>query len=155
MSLKRFTTMDIADNNELAIDYIHGEGRIGVIVKLKVDNPALKHNQMVKEKCFDLALHIAAYAPLFLSKENVPEDYIKEQEEIFLKQAKNLGKPEKVLNGIVKGKLNKHFSEICVMEQGFVKEDKKKVSQVLKELSQEVGGQVEISDYLYFKVGVE
>lgn len=154
MVIKRFRVLDIADD-EIASEYIHGDGKIGVIVKLKVSDPGIKDNEKLKELAFDLALHIAAYAPLYLSTDKIDGSYIKEQEEIARKQAANLGKPEKVIEGIVKGKLNKHFSSICLLEQGFVKEEKTKTRQIVNNLGKELGCDIQISDYMYFKTGVE
>jgi len=158
MGLRRFDRIQASDD-ELLVSYTHGEGRIGVIVKLKVDDAALKDNEKVGQTAFDLALHIAAFAPLFLSQKAVDESYVKEQEELFMKQVENdpnlQGKPEKVLQSIVKGKLGKHLSTVCLMDQGFVRDEKQKVSKVLEALGKEVGGSVDVSGYLYYKVGEE
>ena len=83
------------------------------------------------------------------------EAYTKEQTEIFMKQAENLGKPEKVLQGIVKGKLNKHFSNICLLDQPFVKDDKNSLANVLAAIGKEAGGELKIEDFVYYKVGEE
>jgi elongation factor Ts len=154
ITLRRFKVIK-ANPDELLAHYIHGEGKIGVIVKIKVSDPALKENEKVKETAFDLALHAAAFAPLYLSGNDVDNVYLKEQEEIFMKQAEKLGKPENVIKGIVKGKINKHLGEICLLDQGFVKDEKKKVSLVLKDLSKEVGGNIDVTDFLYYKIGSE
>ena len=82
--------------------------------------------------------------------------YLKEQEDIFTTQANNLGdKPEKVIQGIVKGKLNKHLAQICFVDQGFVKEDKKSVQQIVDETAKLVGGTIKLVDYAYIAVGQE
>jgi elongation factor Ts len=154
MSLKRFKTLSIEDN-EMVRDYIHGEGNIGVIVKLKADKAEILEKDVVKEFAFDCALHVAAFKPLFLNRDAVDAAYKQEQEEIFRKQAESLEKPANVLDGIIKGKMNKHFSEICLLDQGFVKEEKKSVSAKLKEVAKEAGGSLEITDYVYYKVGDE
>ena len=153
MSLRRFDTIS-KDDNEIFSSYIHGEsGRMGGIVKVRTDDPALLQRDEVKEFAFDTALHVVAFRPLYLSQADVDDAYKKEQEEIFLQQAKNLGKPEKVLQGIVQGKLKKHFSEICFLDQGFVKDEKKSVSAVAKEVGKAVGGTVSITGYLVYSVG--
>lgn len=152
MTLKRFRTIPVGEN-EYAIDYIHGAGNIGVIVKFRSDNKAVFENEAVKALAFDCALHAAAFNPVALSEAQVPAGYMKEQEEIFRKQTEGLGKPENILQGIVKGKISKHLSEICFLNQPFVKDDKKKVSQVLAEASKEAGGKIEITDYIYYKLG--
>jgi len=154
MTLRRVKSISCKDN-ELLMDYTHGEGKIGVIVKLKSENPESLKNQKVRDFAFNSALHIAAYNPPFLSKELVEDSYLKEQEEIFTAQTKKLGKPENILQGIVKGKLNKHLSEICFLNQAFVKDDKKSVQEVINELGKEVGDSISITDYIYYKVGEE
>ena len=104
---------------------------------------------------FDCALHAAAFAPLFLSRDKVSPEFLKEQEEIFTKQAENLGKPPNVVQGIIKGKVAKILSEICFMDQPFVKDDKRKVSKVLEDLSKEAGTKIELVGYTYMKLGAE
>ena len=142
--------------NNLVYSKIHARIRkIGVMVKFNLSDPSLRENPRVREVAFDLTLHTAAFAPMFLTRDQVAESYIKEQEEIFTKQAEKLGKPEKVLKGIVQGKMNKHLAEICFVDQPFVKDQNLKVSKVLDELNKEIGGQVRIDAYLYYKVGEE
>ena len=152
MELKNLKVIDIADD-EYVVDYIHGIGNIGTLIKLKSDNKDVFSNAAVKEFAFDSALHVAAFNPVALSPEAIDPAYIKEQEEIFTKQAESLDKPEKVIQGIIKGKLSKHLSEICFLNQPFVKDDKKKVSQVLAETAKAAGCKLEIADYIYFRVG--
>lgn len=154
MSLKRFTTLSIGEN-EMVKDYIHGEGSIGVLVKLKGDSAETIKNEAVQEFAFDCALHIAAFNPQFLDREQIDEKYKADQEAIFRKQAENLGKPEKVIDGIIKGKMNKHFSEICLLDQGFVKDDKTSVAKKMKEVAKQAGGTLELIDFVYYKVGDE
>ncbi len=153
MQLRHIATMPVVAN-EMLVEYVH-DNRIGVMLRFTLGDAKLKDNARVKEITFDCALHAAAFAPLFLSKDKVGAAFLKEQEEIFAKQAENLGKPANVLQGIIKGKLNKMLSEICLLEQPFVKDDKRKVSAVLEELSKEVGSKVALVDYAYMKLGGE
>ena len=152
MTLKRFKTLLVA-NNEYAADYIHGTGNIGTIIKLRAENPEVLQKDIVKTLASDLTLHAAAFAPMALSEKDIPDEYIKEQEDIFKKQTESLNKPENVLQGIIKGKLSKHLSEICFLNQPFVKDDKKKVSQVIADISKAAGSKIELSGYLYYKLG--
>ncbi|MBR3671743.1 MAG: elongation factor Ts [Spirochaetia bacterium] len=156
MTLPRFKVLEIADN-EYAAQYVHGVGNIGVIVKFKADSKALFDNEAVKAFAFDCALHVAAFAPVALSPDKISADYIKEQTEIFQAQMdqdpKMAEKPDKVKAGILQGKLNKHFAEICFLNQAFVKDDKKKVSQVMAETAKAAGGKLEIAEYVYYKLG--
>ncbi len=152
IALRRFKCIEAAAQ-DLLVEYVHGIGRIGVIVKARLSDAALKEQARVQEVIFDMALHTAAFAPLFLTRDQIGEDYLAEQEQVFRKQAEKLDKPEKVLAGIVKGKLSKHLSEICLLDQAFVKDESLKVKQVLQNLGKEVGGEVVIADFLYYKVG--
>ncbi len=152
ISLKRIRRMDIADD-ELVMDYIHGGGSIGILVKLKSEKKESLKDEKVRTMGFDCALHIAAFNPEFLSRDDIPPEELKEQEEIFTVQAKNLGRPEKVLAGIVKGKMNKHFGEVCFLDQAFVKDDKQSVAKVLEGLSKDVESKITVTDFIYFRVG--
>jgi elongation factor Ts len=153
MQLRRIVTMPVAAN-EVLVEYVH-DGRIGVMLRFVFGDAKAKDLPHVKEILFDCALHAAAFAPLFLSKDKVSPAFLKEQEEIFTKQAEQLGKPANVTQGIVKGKVAKMLSEICLLEQPFVKDDKRKVAKVLEELSKEAGTTITIADYTYLKLGAE
>jgi elongation factor Ts len=154
IALKRFKKMNISEN-EIVMNYIHGGGSIGILVKLESEKKEALDNEKVKTMGFDCALHLAAFNPEHLSRKDIPADYVKEQEEIFTVQAKNLGRPEKILEGIVKGKMNKHFSEICFLDQPFVKDDKQSVTKVLEALSKEVESKISVSEFIYYRVGEE
>ncbi|HUX13585.1 MAG TPA: translation elongation factor Ts [Spirochaetia bacterium] len=155
MSLRRFDLLKVA-SDELTVQYLHGDAaRIGVLVSVKADKPELLADEKVKEFAFDCALHVAAFSPMFLSEADVSEGYRKEQEEIFQVQAKNLGKPENVLPGIVKGKLKKLYSEICLLDQPFVKDDKRSVSKVAEDIGKAAGGKIAVSAFRYYRVGEE
>lgn len=155
MGIRRFKLLEKKDT-ERFVDYIHGEsGNIGVIVRVGTEPAAAIEHEAVRQFSFDVALHVAAFNPQFLSPETVDQQYLKEQEEIFLTQAKNMGKPEKVIQGIVQGKLKKHLSEICLTNQAFVKDDKKSLSQVAQEVGKEAGAEVKVLDFAYYSVGQE
>ena len=150
--LRRFKTFEFG-STDVVVDYIHGDGKIGVLVKLNTDSEATANNELVREFAFDCALHVAAYNPSFVSRSDVEKSYIDEQESIFRKQAESMDKPAKVIEGIIKGKLNKHLAEVVFVDQGFVKEEKTKVADVAKRISKEVGGTVSVSEYQYYRVG--
>jgi elongation factor Ts len=154
MALRRAQVLEYGENS-VVIDYIHGEGRIGVLVKASADKPEALKTDEVKTFIFDCALHIAAFSPFFLAEKDVDPAYMKEQEEIFTKQAENLGKPANVLQGIVKGKIKKHLAEVCFLEQPFVKDDKKSVKQVLADVGKQAGAALTIDAYVYYRLGEE
>ena len=151
MQLRRIVTIPVEPGESL-VEYVH-DGRIGVMVRFSFSDPKVMDNAKVKQVLFECALHAAAFAPLFLSKDRVSPAFLKEQEEIFAKQAENLKKPANVLQGIIKGKLNKMLAEICFLEQPFVKDDKRSVAKVLEDLGKETGAKITIVDYRYVKLG--
>jgi elongation factor Ts len=128
---------------------------MGTVVVLQAEDPSVFKNEQVVAFANDLALHVAAFNPLYLSSKHVDEAYLKEQTEIFTAQTLSLGKPEKVVAGIVQGKMNKHLSEVCFLQQPFVKDDSQSVEKVMQALSKEVGSNLSIGSYLCYKVGVE
>jgi elongation factor Ts len=101
----------------------------------------------------DCALHGAAFKPQYLAPANVAPDYIAKQTEIFLAQVAEDKKPEDVKKKIVEGKVKKHLADICFVEQGFVKEDKKSVAQMAAEIGKAAGGTVELVDYRVYRAG--
>lgn len=155
MSLRRFERIEKQDN-EIFASYIHGDsGRLGGIVRVRAEDASALEREDVKNFAFDCALHVVAFRPVSLSQDAVDPAYITEQKEIFMEQAKNLGKPEKVLEGIVQGKLRKHLAEICFVDQGFVKDEKKSVGSVAAEISREAGTTITVSGFLVYSVGEE
>jgi len=158
MGLKRLRLVK-ASSNEYLTQYIHGDGAIGVVVKCESDKPEIFKSEDVKSFIFSLALHIAAFNPFALDRSKIDQNWLKEQEEIFGKQMeqdeKLKGKPENVLKGILQGKVNKYLSEICLLEQGYVKDEKLTVAKAIEECSKKAGAKLAVNNYVYFKVGAE
>lgn len=152
MSLKQVVVLPLGEH-EFASSYVHGEGSLGVVVLFKTDNDALAKDPLVMEFANDCALHVAAFTPSYFSTSSVDPAYIAEQTEIFTAQAALLGKPAKVVEGIVKGKLSKHLAEICFLQQKFVKDDSVTVEQKAKEIGKTAGGVLEITNFTYVLAG--
>ncbi|HCC36996.1 MAG TPA: translation elongation factor Ts [Treponema sp.] len=156
MSLKRIKVVAAA-GGEFLVRYIHGDGNIGVVVKCASSNPEIFKDEEVKSFAFTLALHIAAFNPLALDRSKIDAGWLKEQEEIFRKQMeqdeKMKSKPANVLDGILKGKINKYLSDICFLEQAYVKDEKMTVAQALADCGKKAGADISVVDYVYFKVG--
>jgi elongation factor Ts len=156
MSLKRVKVL-IGTENDSFTSYIHGEGKIGVVVKLSSDKKEALADERVTTFAFDIALHIAAFNPMALDRSKIDQVHITEQEEIFRKQMqadeKIVGKPANVIESILKGKVNKYLSDICLLDQGFVKDEKQPVSKVLADLGKQIGAKLDIAEYVYFRVG--
>jgi len=158
MGLKRLCLVK-ASSNEYITQYIHGDGNIGIIVKCESDKPEIFKDEEVKAFVFTLALHIAAFNPAAIDRSKIDQGWLKEQESIFKiqmeKDEKLNGKPEKVLEGILQGKVNKFLSEICLMEQGYVKEEKITVAKAIEDCAKKAGAKLTLTDYVYYKVGAE
>ena len=152
MALKQLHVFEIGEN-EFASTYVHGNGALAVLVMFKSDDKKIFENDMVKEFANDCALHVAAFTPSYLNTDAVDAAYIKEQTEIFAAQAEKLGKPAKVVEGIVKGKLNKHLSEICFLQQPFVKDDSMSVEKKANEVGKAAGASLEIVNYAFLRAG--
>jgi elongation factor Ts len=137
--------------------YVHGEGSLAVIVKFRSDKGSAFEDEKVKTFVHDIALHIAAFNPMFLDETKPSSAWVQEQKEIFQKQVeldeKMKGKPEKVIQGILAGKLKKLMAEVCLLDQGFVKEEKTPVAQALAAVAKNAGAKLEIVDFVYVKVG--
>jgi len=158
MGLKRLCQVK-ASSNEYLTQYIHGDGNIGVVVKCESDKPEIFKDEDVKSFIFSIALHIAAFNPIAIDKTKVDQAWLKEQEEIFKVQMgqdeKLKGKPENVLEGILKGKVSKYLSEICLMDQGYVKDEKITVAKAVEECGKKAGAKLTVSEYVYYRVGAE
>jgi elongation factor Ts len=156
MSLSRIKLLKAADN-EYITHYTHGGGSIGVVVKLSADKPAVFQLDEVKELAHNLALHIAAFAPLVVAQSDLEPSFIEEQKNLINVQMENdedmKSKPPAALENILKGKLKKYLSEICLMDQGYVKDDNLTVAQFLAECNKKLDAVLSVKEYVYFKVG--
>jgi elongation factor Ts len=156
LGLKRIRVVK-ASGGECLTRYIHGEGAIGVVVKLGADKPEVLKDEAVKTLAFNIALHIAAFNPMAVDKAGIDPAFLAEQEAIFRKQLegdeKIREKPANVVDNILKGKVNKYLSEICLLDQGYVKDEKMTVAQVLAERGKQFGAKLSVNEYVYFKVG--
>ena len=157
MGLKRILLVKAAAGEYLT-SYIHGDGALGVVVKIKSDKTEVFAKDEFKELAHDLALHVAWANPGALDQNSIDPEYVKENESIFRKQMESdeslKGKPEKVLEGILSGKVSKLLKSISFMDQMFIKDDKLTVSQVIANTGKTLGAALSVSAYTYFKVGV-
>jgi elongation factor Ts len=155
ITLKRVLLVKAAAG-EFVHSYLHGV-KLGVIVKAKADKPEAFKNEKVIGFVHDVALHIAAFSPMFLDQSKPAPAWIKEQEEIFKAQValdeKLKAKPANVIEGILKGKLRKLMAEICLLDQGFVRDEKQSVAASMAAVGKEAGAKLEILEYNYIKVG--
>jgi len=133
--------------------YIHGGGRIGVMVEINVETDFAAKNQEFKDFCHDIAMQIAAHSPQYVRREEIPHEVIEKEKEI--KIAKNIldGKNQAIAEKIVVGQMEKYFAEVCLLEQGFIKDPDKTVEQVLKEKISVIGENMNIRRFVRFERG--
>ena len=133
--------------------YIHHGGQLGVLVEVNCESDFVARTDDFKELVHDVAMHIAAADPRFIRKEDVTPEVLAQEKEIARDRALNEGKPEKVVDKIVEGRLQKFYEEVCLLEQPFVKEATLTVGQLVKSKVAKVGGNITIARFVRFKVG--
>lgn len=137
----------------LVHSYIHPGSRIGVLIEINCETDFVARTQDVKNFAHDIGLHIAALKPLYLNPEEVDPNLLSRERDIFREQMKDSGKPEKIVEQIIEGKVNRFYSEICLMQQTFVKNDQFTVAQVLEELIAKTGENIRIKRFARFEIG--
>lgn len=135
------------------ISYIHGGGRIGVLVEINCETDFVARNESFQGFARDIAMHVAATNPRFLDRDAVPADILAKEREILKDQMKDQKKPDNILDKIIEGKINRFFEENCLMEQPFVKNPDITVSDYLKETIGKIGENIIISRYVRFELG--
>ena len=135
------------------ISYIHPGDKLGVLVEINCETDFVAKGEGFTTFAKDIAMHIAAASPLYLTKEDVPEDVIAKEKEIYETQAKNENKPEKVIEKIAEGRIAKFYNEICLMEQNFVKDDKVKIQELVKSAIAKFGENINIARFVRFNLG--
>lgn len=135
--------------------YVHFNGRVGVLVEVNCETDFVARTDDFQELVKDLALHIASQNPIGVTQDDVPADLVARERAIFEQQVKDSGKPAAVQGKIVDGKLKKFFSERVLLEQPFVKEDKKTVGDLVKEVSGRLGENIVVRRFARFEVGAD
>ncbi len=133
--------------------YIHAGGKIGVLVEINCETDFVARNENFQNFARDIAMHIAASNPRFLSRQAVPADIIAKEREIFMDQARQSGKPEAVLSKIVDGKVDKFYQENCLLEQSFIKNPDSTIEGYLKDTIAKLGENMQISRFIRFELG--
>ena len=147
MTIRRFTKFGI--ENGLVKSYIHGGGRIGVLVELACDTASDILDEVAKDVC----MQIAAANPLFLSEDQVDAASIEKEKEIYRVQALNEGKPENIVEKMVEGRIKKYYKEVCLLDQLWVKDNDKTIAKFVAEKSKEVGSPITITRFVRYERG--
>ncbi len=144
--------MDRIASEGIIASYIHG-GRIGVIVEINSETDFVAKNVEFQEFGKDVAMQVAAANPLYLRKEDVPQEAIEKEKEILRNQALNEGKPAQIVDKMVEGRIAKYYKEVCLLEQPFIKDPDKTIDQLLKEKIAKIGENLSIRRFSRFEVG--
>ncbi|HOK70718.1 MAG TPA: translation elongation factor Ts [Bacillota bacterium] len=133
--------------------YIHMGGRIGVLIEVNCETDFVAKTDQFRTLARDLAMQVAASRPLYVSRDEVPEDVIERERQIYRTQALNEGKPEKVADRIVEGKLEKFYQEVCLLDQPFIREPEKSVSDLVRETIGTLGENITVRRFARFERG--
>ena len=133
--------------------YIHGGGRIGVLVEVNCETDFVAKTDAFKELVKDIAMHIAATNPSYLKREEVPTAELEHEQAVLAEQARNEGKPEKIIEKMVAGRIEKNYKEVCLMEQPFVKDPDKTISDLITESIAKIGENISIRRFTRYQLG--
>ena len=140
-------------NEGIIQSYIHMTGKLGVLVEVNCETDFVAKNEDFQEFAKNIAMHIAASNPLGITPEDVPEDLIEKEKEIYRAQALEMGKPENVIDKIVEGKLKKFYEESCLLNQPYVRDTNISVADLLNELIAKIGENISIKRFVRYQIG--
>jgi elongation factor Ts len=148
---------DRATPEGLISAYIHPGGKIGVLVEVNCETDFVARNPEFQELVKDLALQIAGShsPPQYIQREDIPPTVLDKEKDIFYAQARDLGKPDKVMDQIVQGKVEKFYEEVCLLEQPFIKDPGMKVRDLLTQKIAKIGENIRISRFIRYRLGEE
>lgn len=140
-----------ATKEGIVASYIHLQGKVGVLVEVNCETDFVAKNEGFRAFVKDITLHIAAAQPLFVSREDVPNELVEKEKEVYSGQVK--GKPENVMAKIVEGKLDKYYSTVCLLEQGFIKNPDQTIKELVASKIAEIGENIVIRRFTRYSVG--
>ena len=132
--------------------YVHG-GKIGVLVEVNCETDFVGRNEDFQALVKDLAMHIAAASPLYVRREEVPADVLEKEKEIQRQQLRDQKKPEQMIEKILEGKLGKYYETVCLLDQFWVKDDKKRISELITEKIAKIGENISVRRFVRYQVG--
>jgi len=132
--------------------YIHSNNQLGALVELRCETSFVANNSDFKKLAYDLAMHITALNPQYVSSKEIPEEIIKEKKKQYQEEFKKSNKPPEIVKKIVEGKLEKEFQEVCLNKQVFIKDETKNIDQLIQEAIAKFGENIEIGRFIRFKI---
>ena len=142
---------DRATNQGWIGSYVHSNGKIGVIVEVLCETDFVGKNEQFQILIKDIAMHIAAMAPQALTSDDLDPQLVAREREVYIEQVKD--KPENIRGNIVEGKLRKFYSEVCLMDQAFIKDDKKSIQQVVTDAIATIGENIQVTRFHRIQIG--
>lgn len=133
--------------------YIHAGGRVGVLIEVNIETDFAAKNEDFRKFVKELGMQVAAMNPLWVSKEDVPAEVIEKERDIVRNQALNEGKPEKIVDRIIDGRIGKFYDENCLLEQAYMKDDSKKISDLVKEMIAAIGENITVRRFVRYEMG--
>lgn len=152
-ALKAMKRADRETNAGIVESYVHSDGRIGVLVEVLAETDFVAKNDEFKAFAHDVALHVAAMNPRFVSKDQVPAAEVEKERADFVDEVAKSGKPKEIADKIVEGKLAKYLDEICLLNQPFVKDPSMTINDLLTEKISKIGEKITISRFCRFEIG--
>lgn len=137
----------------LVSSYIHAGGKIGVLVEVNCETDFVAKNENFQAFVKDVAMHVAAAAPQYVRREEVPADLLEREKEIYRAKARETGKPDNIIEKIIEGQINKFYAEICLLEQPYVKDTDKTVQTYLNETIAAIGENISIRRFARYVLG--
>lgn len=132
--------------------YIHSNKKIGVLIELRCETDFVARNEEFQKLAHDLAMHIAAMVPKYVKEEDIPEEELNKEREIYKEQFEKTGKPPEIIDKMIEGKLKKYKENISLLSQPFVKEPQKTVGQVIKEYITKLGENISVKRFVRFEI---
>lgn len=151
--LKAEKKMNRAANNGKITAYIHGDGKIGVLLEINCETDFVARTEDFNALAREMSMQIAAMAPAYVSEKDVPVEEVEREKEIYRTEAKNTGKPEKVIDKIVEGKLKKYYSQNCLLNQPYIRDDSKTIEDLVKGGIAKLGENIVIKRFSRFVLG--
>ncbi len=153
MAIRRYARFELGDRSGLVEVYMHPGNRVGVMLEVNTESPAVAGHEDFVTLVHDLALHVAALDPLCITRDDIPSDTLETNRETWRKQALDEGKPEAIVDRIIQGRQNKFYETSVLVEQPFVKDDEIKIGDLVKQVASKVGEEISIRRFARFELG--
>jgi len=137
------------------VAYIHHSGKVGVLLELNCETDFVARTEEFKELAHDLAMQVAAMAPTYISREDIPPEVLEQEKETLRKWAESQGRPPQAVEKMVEGKLESFFSTVCLLEQPFIKDEEKTVKDVIAEAMGKIGEKIAVGRFTRYALGEE